>query len=95
MAGYFKANPDRAKYRVAMGKKDAETGGKLSLDELFYAVAGKDLVSAEQDRKDKKLRNLRQGNSESASGTTGKPQGEGDVFDEIAAAGGRGKSPLL
>jgi hypothetical protein len=93
--GYFKAHPERIKYREAMGRKDAATGEKLTLDELFYAVAGKDLLAAEQVRKDKKLRNLQKGNAESSSGTSGKPSGEGDIFDDIAKAGGHGNSILL
>jgi len=92
---YFKAHPERSKYRKAMGEKDAVTREKLSLDELYYAVAGKDLEAAGMERKDKKMRDLNKGNAESQSGTTGKSGAEGDVFDEIAKAGGHGDSILL
>lgn len=92
---YFTAHPERTKYRKAMAQKDAATGEKLTLDELYYAVAGKDIEAAGTERKDKKLRDLSKGNSESQSGTTGKSGAEGDIFDEIAQAGGRGSDPIL
>lgn len=92
---YFEKYPDRTKFKAAMGKLDLKTKGTMTIDELFYAVSGQEREATEAQRKDKKLRNLSKGNSESATGTTGKPQGEGDVFDEMAKAGGRGNSVLL
>jgi hypothetical protein len=91
---YFKDHPERAKYRRQMAELDTKTKETLTLDELFYAVAGKDLAGADQERKQKKLRDMAKGNSESQSGTTGKSGAEGDIFDEIANAGGRTHSIL-
>lgn len=92
--GYFEKHPDRSKYRKQMGALDHQTGGKLNLDTLFYAVAGKDLAASAEGRKQEKLRDLAKGNSESGNTTTGKSSGEGDIFDEIANAGGHENTVL-
>lgn|ERR1041385_1370730 len=92
--GYFKEHPDRSKYRKSMGELDAKTGGRLDLDTIYFAVAGKDLAAAAEGRRVKKLRDAAGGNAETGAGGSG-AQGEGDIFDEIAHAGGRGTSPLL
>uniref|UniRef100_A0A832MKR3 Uncharacterized protein n=1 Tax=Eiseniibacteriota bacterium TaxID=2212470 RepID=A0A832MKR3_UNCEI len=91
---YFEKYPDRAKHRVAMAKLDQQTDGKLDLDTLYYAVAGKQLADAAEGRKQKKLRDLSSDNSETGTGSTGKPAGEGDIFDEITAAGGHDNTVL-
>lgn len=92
--GYFDKYPDRAKYRVAMGKLDAKTQGSMSLDELYYAVAGANIAKTAEARKSAALKDQAQGNSETATGTTGGAGGK-DIFDEIADAGGHGNSILL
>ena len=93
--GYFAKSPERAKFRKAMAELDRKTGETMTLDELFYAVSGKTRETADAVRKDKKLRELAGRNSESASGTPGGSKEDGDIFDDIAKAGGHDNSILL
>lgn len=92
---YFEKFPDRAKYRKDMGRLDAKSGGTMSLDQLYYAAAGANIAKTAEARKSTMLRDQARGNSETATGTPGAGQGEGDIFDEIATAGGHTNSLLL